>query len=171
MIIKQGYVFIASFGNPLIEHLFGPAKEEKERKWDNLQSNEITPFQTLDEAREVMQNYEAVMKKVIPDLKTNPAYLQLRIAEDEKEARKAFSKSKDLVVIAYDHTTGGVGDTLIGRRVDGKPGQYPLYGARMTQNGFATIQNFNNAEYIASEAQRQAGFGIKLARFKLKRIQ
>ena len=170
MRIIEGYVFIGSFGEPLIENLFGPRKSQVLKYSENLESNGLALFEKEKQARETMAIYQKAMQRHLDELRTTPAYLWLKISENREEAEKAFAKSRDLAVIASDHNETGVGDILMGRRVEGKPSQYPLYGATMCLNGFATIRRLDDALYLASEANRQGGFSCQIARFKLKRL-
>lgn len=171
MLIKQGYVFIGSFGNPLNEFLFGKPISPKQKNYENIQSNRLTLFEEVEQADKARKIFAQERSESKEDFKTTLAYLWLKIAEREAEAEAQFAKSKDLVVIASDHSKTGVGDILMGRKIEGKPTQYPLYGARMSQNGFAPILNLDAAKYIASEAHRQGEFEVTLARFKLRRLK
>ncbi len=165
----RGYVFIPRMRECGQEFLFGPSVNTAPKIYENLESNGLKPFEILGVARLGAQAYARSMGAQISSI--GFGYLEIRAAETEEEVEKTFAKSRDLIVIASDHTPGGIGDLLIGREVPGRPRRYPVYGAKMTLNGFKLIRNLGEAQHIAREEHRQAGLGITIARFKLRRVK
>ena len=98
--------------------------------------------------------------------KLNLSRLRLEIVESDSEIETIRRKLGPWVVIVQD----GPQNTLIGTRVNGCPGIYPVPGAFLTLNGLKPFLRFESAEYTAKEAQRQSGCATTISCFDLRLV-
>ncbi|MFA5992312.1 MAG: hypothetical protein WC796_01250 [Candidatus Pacearchaeota archaeon] len=141
--------------------LFGRKVNKTDGPWENLESNGLTTYETLQEA-EIGQ--ASLVRRNLFDL-VEIRELELVIAENREE-NDSFEDERSLVVIWKND----MGERMIGRNTGGK-GLYPLYGDFITQNGFKPYQEFKMADYSRSEATRQSGnCPATLARFRISPV-
>jgi hypothetical protein len=178
MITKQGYVFIAELTNGATP-LFGKpiTTEQIKRGYENITSNEITPYVQEKNMREGMnlygQNREGVRK-------LTPAQIDLRLAES-KEELEVFRNLTDLVAIMKIEEAGYTDMRIYGpinkKFMDLYHGVIPAH--RIDQNGLLTFKRSKYGDRtfeVAMEAryqlQRQSdNTPTTIGTFKLKRLK
>ena len=172
----EGYVFIADFGTAT--PIFGkPIGEEKgDGNYSNIQSNKITPYESLEEARRSAEEFASKRENIAG---IDIAKMSVRMAETQQETRE-FENETGLVAIMIVEESGWSDYRIIGRQIEGKPTMHPIPGALIVQNGLETYTRrglrgyfdtpFKCASETAYQAARQGQCKATVAKFKLKKI-
>jgi hypothetical protein len=147
-----------------MEVIFGKNTEGGELSYQALALNGLTLFPNIDQAKEAKND---IGKR--PDFESiQIAEIQIKIAEQQKEFPLLHAKKNYIVVWAVKE----LGETrLIGKYVEGRPGQYPLPGTLLSLNGCRPILSFKNAIYIADEVNRQGGGIVYIGTIIIKKIK
>ena len=168
----EGYVFIV--GTKRMEFLFGKPGPNS-HNYQNIESNSLTPFETIKKAR-------YVARTIFSDLKfskTSLGELYMKIAETKDELI-SFRKKTNLIVIMKDYYNTSKIDKLFGPLLDEKTqSTHPLPGAWLGNNGYRAYRRrkgitespFERALYQLSEINRQSGCAATIAQFRLKRLE
>ncbi len=161
----RGFVCIADVveGKKVeIRFLFGKNMGRGTGAYESLETNGLTPFANLAEARiakEQLQHRKNPQFKMV-----SIAKIEMELAENEKDLF-LLRKRKRLVVIMRIPDSK---ETIpIGRFVEGRPSCYPVPGAYLSDNGLKPFPSFERAEYVGQEVMRQAQCGAQIATFKL----
>lgn len=157
----NGYVCVVHTTYEDLAILFGKPIDPALEYYENLVSNDYTPFSTIEEVKDARD--KQLTRSDFQTVKISSLIMQVAQNEAELELND-FQKSRSLVVIF----TTDMGKMLIGRIVKGKPGLGPRPGALMIRNGMQPIDNIKSARYIASEQSRQSdGSPAVIATFSL----
>lgn len=168
----DGYVCMARTDSgptfPVQEILFGKEVNNGGKRYENLRSNGLVPYVTLDEA--VDGTEKLCERREFGSLSL--ARLRMKIASKKSEF-KLLKKSKSIAVVQLERLgetwdSGVVGLSLLGPIVEGKPTQRPLPGAYLTQNGFVTFDSLEKALNLGREVNRQGDSAFWLADFHLE---
>lgn len=164
----RGYVFTVEFRD--CKPLFGRNTTQPDRKYEFFQSNNFTPFDSLEDA---ISGAEEFLIRIRESKGATPAELKMKIAETREETEKLRGKSS-LVIIAIPGEDSLSNNDLFGPVVEGKHSAYPLPGALLSYNGYQTFKShgttsaFERAYYLASEINRQMQAAAKIAQLQIK---
>lgn len=182
----KGYTFIVDFGK--VEYMFGKNScKYNGKKYENLESNGLTLYETLIEAIKggidfiekmkkhaqktgVKLRYPGLLEKV---RRIDVAELEMKIADSEKELKKLV-KEESLIVIKKEIDSGMTYITLHGEYTKGRRGDYFLPSASLYYNGFKPFKRnnrktaFERACYLIREINKQTKCQTALATFKLE---
>lgn len=144
----EGYVLIGK--TEYVEHLFGEPKVQG-AIYENIQSNGITPFKTILEAKKAA--------KIILDI-------------------DFFADKSNLIVIRKERDDRYKADILLGPLLnENAKSAYPLPGAFLRDNGYQSYRRVNGMEspfkralHQAEEINRQCENSATIAQFNLKRL-
>lgn len=169
----EGYVLVA--GTNLCEFLFGKPINFSDRCYENIESNGINPFETIQQAKRAAKN----LSKISEILKINLGELSLKIAETKEEIY-FFEDKSNLVVIKKEYDEKYKADIFFGPAFSEEIGRtaYPIPGAFLKQNGYIPYKRvnginkspFERALYQLREINRQGGDSATIAQFNLKRL-
>jgi hypothetical protein len=168
----KGYVFIV--GTERVEFLLGKPGPNFPN-YQNIESNGLTPFETIKKARYVARTIFSNLKSS----KVSLGELYMKIAEI-KEELIFFRKKTNLIVIMKDYDNISKTDQLFGPLLDEKTqSAYSLPGAWLGNNGYRAYRRreginespFERASYQLSEINRQSGCAATIAQFRLKRLE
>lgn len=168
----KGYIFLAH--DQYSTFMFGKKIDPTlEGAYQNIEGNGLIPYQTKEEAESSGKEFEKERK-----IKTSLAELEMKIAETDAEFHE-FEAEESLVAIMRRTDFGH--DDIYGPIVPGKSNDYPLPGAKLTNNGFKTFNTikegewsrsaFERACYLASQLARQGDCSAAIATFDLKIIK
>ena len=169
----EGYVIIA--GTERAEFLFGKPEQPNPHNYQNIESNDLTPF-------EIIKKAEYVARTAFSNLKFSKislGELYMRIAETKDELI-SFRKKTNLIVIMKNYDDILKIDKLFGPLLDEKiQSAYPLPGTWLSNNGYRTYKRkkeinqspFERALYQLKEINRQGQCPATIAQFRLKRLE
>ena len=172
MKIVNGYVFIPFLTNNGCLIFGKKIDDSSDGNYNNLSNNDLTPYDSIQNAIKGAKDFK-MKRKSIDIEKIRIGDLYIKIAENINEIENKFSKIKSGLIVIM-HTDMGL--HFLGPCVEGKPSQYPLPGALITENGFETLNSIGKrsalyrAKYLASEVGRQGGCKSEIASFKIKFI-
>lgn len=171
----EGYVFIADFERGFSSIQGKTVNIEKNACSENFETNQLTPYNELLEAKYFMNKFQKRTKPV----KVYIAEVHMRVAESVSELEEFRDKS-GLIVIMKDYDDSFKKDELLGPIVEGKNSLAPIPGARLTDTNFTTYTTknskgksgtpFERALYLLSEVNRQSQCGGTIATFNLRKI-
>ena len=157
----KGYVFIA--GNDFAEFMFGKPKFSGNKDYENIETNGLTPFETLHHARKAAKSFSSSFKSGHISL----GRLFMKIAESEEEL-DFFTDKTNLIVIMKDYDNISRTDKLFG----------PL-SSNLSENGYETYRRekgvnqspFEMALYQLRKIKRQGKCPATIAQFRLRRLE
>lgn len=154
----KGYICIASHKGLSI--LFGENIHNHAQPYENLESNNITPFKTRDLAKKG----KFTILKVGNFSSVKISKIEMKIAENLEEwlEFEDQKEGKSLVGIIYLEK----GLVIFGPKVNDY-GVGPPLGEQLGSNGFKTFEDFETAEYITKENARKSQSKGTLAYFRL----
>lgn len=151
----KGFCCVAEADDAVtMQVLFGKNTGKGQGLYESLQSNGLVPFLSIAQAKKAKrdlakrQDFRSV--KIVK--------LEIIIAEIQEEIARLHAK-ENFIVLWQLKESGYEEFRLIGRYVEGRPGQYPLPGASLNLNGCRPILSLKSAIYIGDEVNRQ-GEGI-----------
>jgi hypothetical protein len=168
----EGHVII--IGTERMEFLLGKPGPDF-HNYQNIESNGLTPFETIKKARYVARTIFSNLKFS----KTSLGELYMKIAEIKDELI-FFRKKTNLIVIMKDYDHISKIDQLFGPLLDEKTrSAYPIPGAWLGNNGYQPYKRkkeinpnpFERAMYQLSEINRQSDCAATIAQFRLKRLE
>lgn len=163
----KGYVFVASLDRS--EQIFGKRVSDTDGSFENLSTNNITPYRTKKDMRSGAGEFKRIMHGV---RKIRFGNLEMQIAESLPDL-ETFKDKEPLVVIAGFESA----KDFFGPIIEGTGYGDSLSGMRLTENGFQPffsiqgISAYERAEYVAREINRQAQSPATIATFDLQFIQ
>lgn len=167
----EGYVCVGvseEFGRKR-QIIFGQVQDSTllARGFESFASS-LTPFNTLENARQALDNIRRELSKTFSQLKIG--HIELNVAESPEELLQdpILLNSKSLIVIWHNDA----GAQLIGRHVEGAPNLGSLPGAYLSDNGMKPIPSHERAMYYRWQISRQSGCSrTTLANFSFKWVR
>lgn len=167
----EGYVCVGvseEFGRKR-QILFGQVQDFtfEARGFESFASS-LTPFDTLENARQALENIRQELSKTFSQLKIG--HIELNVAESPEELLQdqTLLNSKSLIVIWHNDA----GAQLIGRYVEGAPNLGTLPGAYLSDNGMKPVLDHEKAMYYRWQISRQSGCSkTTLATFSFKWVR
>jgi len=163
----KGYVFVVSLGHS--EQIFGKRVSDSDGSFENLSTNNITPYRTKKDMRSGARKFEKMMRDV---RKIRFGNLEMQIAESVQELEYFRNKDSLIVIASFEREKD-----FFGKVVEGMGHRSALPGMRLIENGFQPffsiqgISAYERAEYAVREINRQAKSPATIATFNLQFIQ
>lgn len=156
----NGFVCRAKFDNR--ELLFGKNRGKGTKNYQNFETNNLTPYDSLREASNATFNICEIRGVMRVDVQK----IEMRIA-DKLGEYYLFKNEKSLVIVEM----ADFGETnLRGPLVESDWQGSSVPGAPLRYTHFKTFDSFDRAEYVAQEVRRQGQMQALMATFSLEDI-
>lgn len=145
--------------------LFGRQGNHGQDGYENLVSNGLLPYETIEEAQ--AGQAALIERKDFESVTIGRLSLSIAESEPEIDSSEELAVSSSMIVI----WSNDGGDQLMGRNIKGKPGNGVIPGAYMIFNGYEPILTLDSAKYIAWQTSRQScGCYVTIATFSLIQV-
>lgn len=158
----QGFICIAATTYHKDQFiLFGKNMSQRKQLYQNFETNDFTPFNTVSEAKSASEQILQInhIKKV------DIAGIKMQIAENEKEIYE-FKNKKNLVVVKITECQD---KELYGKLVEDHATY--LAASLFVLNGLISFDSFNIAIQSIREINRQAQSPATIGSLEIKKIQ
>lgn len=155
----EGYVCFAHRGKVRI--IYGPDRENDSKHWENISTNNLSTFNSIDEAK-VAQNEVVELPHIQEVILKN---LKLTVSDTEKELESLKEEAR-FILLQYNDEWGEIG--LFGKVPEDGPHFGVLPCQLLMYNGFQPFDNFESAKNAHFELSRQGALPVKIGVISLK---